>query len=69
MEPEWKFDCKAIMPGQVVTQWVSEKERALLLVALLTIEVEAKETFKFKVDELMNIPESKVSENELNEFG
>ncbi|OLE55742.1 MAG: hypothetical protein AUG51_02090 [Acidobacteria bacterium 13_1_20CM_3_53_8] len=68
-EPEWKLNRKAIMPNQVIIRWTSNKGRALVSVALLTSEAEAKQALKSRVDELEDIPESKVSKTKLNEFG
>lgn len=68
-EPEWELSRKAIMSNQVIIRWVSKKGRVHVAVAMLAPEVDAKEALKSRVDVLQNIPESKVSKNELKNFG
>ena len=68
-EPEWKLDRKAILPNQIVIRWASEKGRVLVSVAMLASEAKAQEALKSKVNEWEHLPESKVSKEEIKDFG
>jgi hypothetical protein len=68
-EPQWKLHRKAILPNQVIIQWVLGRDRALVSVALLTSEADAKDRLEARVKEWEHVPEAKVVTKQLNDFG
>jgi hypothetical protein len=68
-EPKWKQNRKAIMPNQVIIRWVSGQKRALVSVALLASEEDARVRLRARVNLLEHVPEAKVFTSPLNGFG
>ena len=68
-EPKWKLSRKAIMSNQVIIRWVSGQQRALISVALLGSEDDARVGLRARVNDWNDVPGAKVVTSPLNGLG
>src|SRR6185503_9284860 len=68
-EPKWKLNRKAILSNQVIIRWVSGQQRALISVALLGSEDDARVGLRARVNDWNDVPGAKVFTSPLNGLG